>query len=41
MSKNGKLPDILAGKKTMAPYPMDRVPHVDEITTTVGNEVNV
>jgi len=39
MSKNGKLPDILAGKKTMAPYPMDRVRHVDEITTTIVGEI--
>lgn len=39
MSKNGKTPDILTGKKTLAPYPMDKIRHVDEITTKIVGDI--
>jgi reductive dehalogenase len=39
MSNNGELPDILAGKNTLAPYPMDRIRHVDEISTQIVGEI--
>jgi reductive dehalogenase len=32
-------PDILTGKRTLAPYPMDRVRRVDQITTPIVSEI--
>ena len=36
---NLRNPDILIGKKSLAPYPMDKVRHVDHITTDIVGEI--
>ncbi|MGB8213917.1 MAG: reductive dehalogenase [Anaerolineales bacterium] len=39
MDKNGHYSKILDGKRTLAPYPMERVRHTDKITTSIVGEI--
>lgn len=34
-----RYPDILVGKKSMAPYPIDQARQVDKITTRVVGDI--